>query len=384
LDQIPAAGLSPDFMSARLQAPNPGGLFHAIGGSTLPFAPYSLGSIGIRSYIYALILVSVVPVISGRVAAMRKTVEGRRSLGRWTRALAVLLSLGQAYGFTVLMQNTRAVVWFVPLDWFTQLVICLEMAGGTVVALLLADLIDEFGLGFGYGAFLLFALGPVGMQVHRLADYASSPWPPFGTFFKASAIWALISVAVVVATVAFARAARFVHRPTEDKRGDHGSAELKLLQSGVLRPPAFAAAIMFLPPLYAGYLVSSQPEVARLINEFLTPYGPNVWNYALYLAIATCLIIASAVAIAGMDNSRTEIPKYVRPHITRLALIGGFFLALTVELVPVLERVITNAAGDAIPLSGFDVVLVVVVILTTLSAAQRRRVDRGVVASYLP
>jgi preprotein translocase subunit SecY len=382
LEQVPLAEVNTTFMTVRLYAPNPGGLFHAIGGSSIPFASYSLGSIGIRSYIYALMVVSLVPVISGRVAAMRMTVEGRVRLERWTRALALVLSLGQAYGFTLLMQTSG----ILPpnLDWFARLVVCLELASGTMIVLWLADLLDEFGLGFGYAAFVLYALGPVGLQVHRLADYATLPWPPLATFFKASALWAAVSVAVVVATVAFVRAIRVVRPPAHEKLKDRGTTVLNLLPSGVLRPPAFATAMMFLPPLYAGYVVSSHPEVARWITEFLMPYGPHVWNYALYLAVTSCLIVAFAVVVVGMDHSRTEIPAYLRRHMKRLAFIGGCFLALTVELVPFLERIITNAAGDAIPMSGFDAVLVVVVILAILTATEGRPAARTVVASPLP
>jgi preprotein translocase subunit SecY len=90
------------------------------------------------------------------------------------------------------------------------------------------------------------------------------------------------------------------------------------------------------------------------------------------------------MVIAKMDHSRSEIPNHLRKHITRLAFIGGCFLALTVDVVPVLARVITNAAGQAIDLSGFAIVFTTVVILATLTAAQGRPTERRIVASPLP
>jgi len=162
-------------------------LFQGIGGG-VPFARYSLGSVGIGPYIFGLVVLSLLPAISGRVWAMQKTAEGRSSLRRWTIALAVLLAFAQAYSITELIQNTRVGMWFAPLDWLTRLVMCLELVGGTVIVILLADVIDEFGLGFGYAAFLFFALRPVALQIHRLGDYAAVPWPPFTTFLKAGAL----------------------------------------------------------------------------------------------------------------------------------------------------------------------------------------------------
>jgi hypothetical protein len=49
--------------------------------------------------------------------------------------------------------------------------------------------------------------------------------------------------------------------------------------------------------------------------------------------------------------------------------------------VPVLARVITTAAGQAIELSGFAVVFTTVVILATLAAAQGGPAGRRIVGS---
>jgi preprotein translocase subunit SecY len=365
LDQIPITEINRGALSlfATLQSQHTSGLFHAIGSSAVPFASYSLGAIGIAPYIYALVFVSLVPV---------------RSLRRWTRALAVALSLVQAYGLTLLMQST--VPALIEPEWFPRLVVCLELASGTVIALLLADLIDEYGLGFGYAALILFALQPFAGQVHRLADYAALPWG-LTIFFKAGALWALISVGIVIATVAVVRAVRPVSAPMEEKSGEHRETELTLFPSGVLRPPLIAGVIVSLPLLSSGYLFSSHPPAARWIFDVWSPYSPNPWRLVLYLVIASCVVVALAVLIARMEHPRSEIPDHVRRHITRLAFIGGCFLALTVEVVPVLARLITTAAGQAIELSGFAVVFTTVVILATLTAAQGGPGERRIVGS---
>jgi preprotein translocase subunit SecY len=92
------------------------------------------------------------------------------------------------------------------------------------------------------------------------------------------------------------------------------------------------------------------------------------------------VVIALAVLIARVEHPPSEIRK----QITLLAFIGGCFLALTVEVVPVLARTITTAAGQAIELSGFAVVFTTVVILATLTAAQDGPSTRRLVGSALP
>ena len=157
LGQIPISDVTSAFITTRLDNLSGVGLFPAIGPNSNPLASYSVGEIGIAPYIEALIVMSLLTLISGRVRDMARNAEGRVTLTRWARALALLLTLGQAYGLTVLYQNTIPPV-FGPLDWFTRLAVCLELAGGTALMILLADAMDEFGLGFGNGALIFYVL----------------------------------------------------------------------------------------------------------------------------------------------------------------------------------------------------------------------------------
>lgn len=356
-----------------------GGPLHVFGGSSVPFGVYSLGSVGIAPYIYALLIISFLPAISRRGGHMQKTVEGRLSLARWTRALAVLLSLGQAYGVTVLIEQTVAAP--INLGWFPRLAVCLELAGGTVIAIWLADSIDEHGLGFGYGALLLFVLRPVVGELHRLADYAAYSWSLI-ELSKSIAIWTVASVAVVVATVAVVRAVRAVPPPAAKKSESSAATELPLLQSGVLRPTLFAAVLMSLPVYYAGSVATSHPQARQWIYQFWGPYGTTFWT-VLYGAIATCVVIALAMFVVKLDHLRAGTPNYLRAHIMRLAFLGGCFLALTVEMTPSVELAIARGAGPVIPLSGVSVVLTVVVVMAIVGAASHRADTRSNVASAL-
>src|ERR687887_605013 len=73
-----------------------------------------------RLFTNATIIMQLMTVISERIKEIQKEGEmGRRRIQRWSRYLTVALGAGQAYGFTVLFQNTTPAI-LGPLDWFQR------------------------------------------------------------------------------------------------------------------------------------------------------------------------------------------------------------------------------------------------------------------------
>jgi len=72
---------------------------------------FSIVAMGMNPYINATIIMQLMTVISERVKEISKEGEmGRRRIQRWSRYLTVALGAGQAYGFTVLFQNTTPAI----------------------------------------------------------------------------------------------------------------------------------------------------------------------------------------------------------------------------------------------------------------------------------
>jgi preprotein translocase subunit SecY len=369
LEQIAVTGLSPGLVDARLQGyggVSPSPLIHAI-GDAVPFASLSVVALGLGPYINALIVMMLVPLISKRVREMGKSPEGRVRLTRWALALTVVMTLGQAYGWIGLLQTGST---FSPdLSWFPRLAIALELTAGTMILVLLADVLDEFGLGFGNGAIVMYALGPVAGELHRLAFIFDST-PSAQVLYRPIAIWLAFSVGALVATVGVTLAARRVAQPGTKKSASK-PIELRFVMSGVLRPPIFAGAVLFVPLIFANYLASTNPNASRWILSSLTPYGPNLWTDAAYVAVDACLVIGFAYFIAATDFRFTQVSRNVAAHILRLAFLGGVFLAITVVALPVLEWNASRAAGSAIPMSGFDAVLAAVMVLAIVRSLEQ-------------
>ena len=361
LDQIPVSDVTSNFITTRLSTlTNAPGFFVAIGPNSLVFASWSLGFEGIGPYVEALVLMSVLTVFSARLRDIAGDPDRRASIARWTRALAMGLALSQAYAFTLLYQNGFPPV-FGPLDWSARLAICLALAGGTALMILLADALDEFGLGFGYGAVIFYALGSLGLEVHRIADYFASA-PSLEALFRPVAVWTAFTVGLTVATVAVLLAVRRV-----------ATTELRLLWSGVLRPVQFAGALLSVPLLAANYYYARYPAEVQWIYANWRYFGSNLSPNVGYLLIHAGLLVGFALFVAAIDDRLMPVPSPLRPAVIRLAVLGGVFLALAVIAIPVADRLLTRAAGLAIPISGADVLLVVAVVLFAVRAIEGYR-----------
>src|SRR3981189_2352591 len=110
---------------------------------------FSIVAMGMNPYINATIIMQLMTVISERIKEISKEGEaGRRRINRWSRYLTLALGAGQAYGFTVLFQNTNPAI-LPPLDWFQRLQIVAVLTAGTIMLMWFGELITEYGIGNG-------------------------------------------------------------------------------------------------------------------------------------------------------------------------------------------------------------------------------------------
>src|SRR5207253_8870404 len=92
-----------------------------------------------------------------------------------------------------------------------------------------------------------------------------------------------------------------------------------------------------------------------------------------YLLIYSVLLVRFALFVTAIDDRLMPMPPRLGPAVIRLAVLGGVFLALAVIAIPVADRLLTPAAGLAIPISGADVLLVVAVVLFAVRAIEGYR-----------
>jgi preprotein translocase subunit SecY len=358
LYQFPVPDVTPLAIKTRLELYSGAGFFAAIGPNSIPFGSFSIGAEGIGPYIEALVIMTLVAALSRRVREIVRDPAGWLRVKRWTRALGMTLALGQAYGFTVLFQNTNPAS-LGALDWSSRLAVCLALAGGTATMILLADAMDEFGLGFGHGAVIFYALGYVGSGVHGIAGYLANT-PSVEALYRPLVLWSIFTIGVTAAAVALLLAVRRL--PSE--RG--AVVEIRLLTSGVLRPPQFAFSVLFIPTIVANYYVSTNAYAAQWFVANWAPYGPSFWLDATYQFLEAGLVFLFALLVTMWDYTLVPVPPRTTWHALRLAIVGGFAFALLVVGAPLAERSITSALGVVIATSGSSVMLVVAVVVSTV------------------
>jgi len=366
LEQIPVSSLNPAMINARLQALEPSTFLHAI-GSAVPFASYSIVALGLQPYVMALIVMTLIPLISKSIKGIRDSPDGPLRLRRWARGLTILLAMGQAYGWTALYEFGNVLP---SMDWSARLVLILELTGGTMTLVFLGDILDEFGLGFGNGAILIYALSPLAGEVHRLAAIAASS-PSLEALYRPFGVWIIFSIGVVIASVAVLLAVRRIQRVESEKPGLGKPVEVRLLLSGVLRPPLFANAALFVPVIFANYLEPTNPGATAWVNAHMTAYGPNAWTDIAYAIVNASLVIAFTYFVIASDFN--GIPRELADNFNPFIFLGGAFLAIAVVVLPVLEWNASMAAGRGVGMSGFDAVVVVAMIVFVVRSLEQSR-----------
>src|SRR5258706_4790158 len=147
------------------------GLLDLFSGGSL--ARFSVVAMGMNPYINATIIMQLMTVSSERIKEIQKEGEtGRRRIQRWSRYLTVALGAAQAYGFTVLFQNTSPAI--LPLlDCFQRLEIVIVLTAGTVMLMWFGELITEYGIGNGVSLIIFAGIigrGPQGIPA-AVADH---------------------------------------------------------------------------------------------------------------------------------------------------------------------------------------------------------------------
>src|SRR6266542_7150157 len=161
---------------------------------------FSVVAMGMNPYINATIIMQLMTVISVRIKEIQKEGEmGRRRIQRWSRYLTVALGAGQAYGFTVLFQNTSPAI-LGPLDWFQRLQIILVLTAGTVMLMWFGELITEYGIGNGVSLIIFAGIigrGPQGVAAVFAAHSAGGGIADYIPFIIFGVI-ALVMTAVII------------------------------------------------------------------------------------------------------------------------------------------------------------------------------------------
>jgi preprotein translocase subunit SecY len=317
----------------------------------------------------------------------------------------VALGAGQAYGFTVLFQNTQPAI-LGPLEWFQRLQIILVLTAGTVMLMWFGELITEYGIGNGVSLIIFAGIigrGPQGFaQVFGakstgggLADYI-----PFIIF----AIVALVMTAVIIEVQ---QAVRKI--PIQSAQRVAGGREvgrrasflpLRVNHAGVI-PIIFAISVMFLPTIIANYFTGAPPDTwyykaAAWIRGNFSPSTANVpmavaYNALYFLFTFGFTYFYTAITfdvhdvadnlkryssfIPGIRPGRPTA-EYLQAVMNRITFVGATFLGFITVVLPIATAKLSGINQQQMYLGGTAILIVVGVALDTMKQLQTQLVMR--------
>jgi preprotein translocase subunit SecY len=367
---------------------------------------FSVVAMGMNPYINATIIMQLMTVISVRIKEISSEGEiGRRRIQRWSRWLTVALGAGQAYGFTVLFQNTNPHV-LGPLDWFQRLQIMLVLTAGTVMIMWFGELITEHGIGNGVSLIIFAGIigrGPQGIASVLAARSTGGGLADFIPFIIFAAL-AVVTMAIIIEVQQAVRkipiqsAQRTVG--LEQVGGRSSFLPIRVNHAGVI-PIIFAISVMFLPTIVANYFTGAPPDTwyyraATWINGNFSPTTANVpmaitYN-VLYFAFTFAFTYFYTAITFETDDVANNLKRFssfipgIRPGrptsaylaavMNRVTFAGACFLGLVTVVLPIAADKISGIPQQQLYLGGTAILIVVGVALDTMKQLETQMVMR--------
>ncbi|HEY4887201.1 MAG TPA: preprotein translocase subunit SecY [Candidatus Dormibacteraeota bacterium] len=368
---------------------------------------FSVVAMGMNPYINATIIMQLMTVISERIKEISKEGEaGRHRITRWSRYLTVALGAGQAYGFTVLFQNTTPAI-LGTLDWFQRLQIVLVLTAGTVMLMWFGELISEYGIGNGVSLIIFAGIIGRGPQGVAAVFTASNPSGGGLAAYVPFIIFGLIALVMTAVVIEVQQAVRKI--PIQSAQRTVGLKQvqsrasflpLRVNHAGVI-PIIFAISVMFLPTILANYFTGAPPDTwyykaAAWVRGNFAPDTSNlpmaITYNTLYFALTFGFTYFYTAITFDVNEVADNLKRYssfipgIRPGrptadylaavMNRVTFAGACFLGFITVILPIATSSISGIPHQQMYLGGTAILIVVGVALDTMKQLQTQLVMR--------
>src|ERR1700693_5408859 len=320
--------------------------------------------------------------------------------------ITVALGAGQAYGFTVLFQNTSPAI-LGPLDWFQRLQIVLVLTAGTIMLMWFGELITEYGIGNGV-SLIIFA-GIIGRGPQGVAAVFSAANPSGGGLaaYVPFIIFGLIALVMTAVIIEVQQAVRKI--PIQSAQRTVGLKQvqsrasflpLRVNHAGVI-PIIFAISVMFLPTIVANYFTGAPPDTwyykaAAWVRGNFAPDTSNlplgITYNTLYFAFTFGFTYFYTAITFDVNDVADNLKRYssfipgIRPGrptadylaavMNRVTFAGATFLGFITVILPIATAKISGIPHQQMYLGGTAILIVVGVALDTMKQLQTQLVMR--------
>lgn len=351
------------------------GLFNIFSGGGL--SNLSIVMLGVGPYITASIVMQLMTVLSPKLKAMYQEEgdAGRIKFSQYSRYLSVPLAFLQAFSFLMLLQHNGIIV---QLDFITAMTNVFIIAAGSLLLMWIGELVTEFGVGNGV-SLIIFAgiVATLPSAVSQLIfTFDVSQIPLYIAFIIAALV---VTAGVVFITEAERPIPITYARQTRGLKQYGGVSTylpLRVNQAGVI-PIIFAISILLLPQMVASFLAgASVPYAATVVAWMNAFFASNLaYGIAYFLLVFLFTFFYTAVTFdpkrisENLQKSGAFIPgvrpgqntaEYVGTIITRITLVGAFFLGV----IAVLPLFVQGATGfSSLAIGGTALLIAVSVVL---------------------
>ncbi|NTW18393.1 MAG: preprotein translocase subunit SecY [Nostocales cyanobacterium W4_Combined_metabat2_030] len=320
-------------------------IFSGRGLSTL-----GIFALGILPFINASIIIQLLTAAVPSLENLQKNEgeAGRRKISQITRYVTVVWAIIQSVAFSTLFLQQFALK---PGPIFVAET-AIALTAGSMFVMWASELITERGI--GNGASLLIFVNIVASLPKSLGDTIDLVQVGGREIVGRVIVLILVFMFTIVGIVFVQEGMRRI--PIISARRQVGRRVLAeqrsylplRLNSGGVMPIIFAAAILSLPLLVANF--TKNPELANIVNTYLTPGGSAPWVYALvYLTsivffsyFYSSLILNPVDVAQNLKKMGSSIPgirpgkatsEYIERVTNRLTFLGAIFLGL-VAIIP--------------------------------------------------
>jgi len=304
-------------------------------------------ALGIMPYISASIMFQLLAAVFPTIEKLQKEGEdGRKKLTQWTRYTTVVLSMAQAYGYSIFLQSIPGAVTTPGVAFVLTTVIVLTV--GSIFVMWLGEQITEQGIGNGMSLLIFFSI------IETFPSAVARTWESFTLGeIGAFALVALVAVVVGVTAgvVAMTMAARKI--PVQIPRkvvgrgrireGQKSFVPLRVNSAGVM-PIIFAQSFIVVPGTAAAFMdLGPLSVLAEAFQPQTMTYYITYGLLILFFTYFYTAIIFNPVDLAeNLKKQGAFIPgvkpgartaEYIDRVLTRVTLPGSVYLAF-IALVP--------------------------------------------------
>jgi len=372
LAYVPVPGVDTAVIASFFDGTGVGGMANLFSGGAIQ--RFSIISLGIMPYITASIVMELLAATFPNIGQMKKERDGMQKYMQIIRYATIVITLVQAFGVSVGLQNMTGAVLMDPTTF--TIITTVSMLTGTMLLMWIGERITQSGIGNGI-SLIIFA-GIVSGIPAAISNTMTSVNTGALSFITVLAILAIILVTIFViiyVELGERRVPISYSRKTimqnQDKRVMN-YIPIKVNLAGVI-PPIFASAVLMFPITLLGHTDNS---IAKAIADTLAPGGIG-FNIATFILVVFFAFFYASIAFNAKDiadNLKRQggfIPgvrpgehtkEFINEVASRLTGSGAFYLAI-ISTVPFL---LINTMGAAFYFGGVSVLIIVQVALDTM------------------